>query len=381
MPRPHGMELILHIGMTKTGSTAIQYALTRAYKDALRAGVLYPRALANAVNHNFLALAQRDMANLPRVFAHLYKGREDLMQRDLARNWAHVTQQIEQYEPRTLVLSSESLFKGFSLGDGAAFRDQLYRLTPEVTVVAYVRRPASHYLSAIQQKVKSQAQVQPPRPLAFRESLEACEALFGRARLKVLKYEPDALIDGDVVTDFVTRFLPNLGASLAGRDDQRINQSLSAESMEILQDYWLAHPELTGHAAWFHGKQRLLALRRIEQGHGLTAKSVLKPEVGRDVDQASVDLLWLRDHHGIEFKDVDYGRVGNGESLGGDCWRISDLCQVDPERKRAIQALLAREPEVRVPLGSNLYSWLRRHSGSPLLRWLRHVSGFNRGGV
>ena len=45
------MRLILHIGMPKAGSTALQTAFAEARRPLRAAGILYPKG---AFNHNFL---------------------------------------------------------------------------------------------------------------------------------------------------------------------------------------------------------------------------------------------------------------------------------------------------------------------------------------
>ena len=45
------MRVLLHIGMSKAGSTALQDAFARARRDLKALGILYPRG---AFNHNFL---------------------------------------------------------------------------------------------------------------------------------------------------------------------------------------------------------------------------------------------------------------------------------------------------------------------------------------
>ena len=60
------VRIILHIGMPKAGSTALQAALAAARRPLGKAGVLYPKG---AFNHNFLVAGIAPVNRLGRVFA------------------------------------------------------------------------------------------------------------------------------------------------------------------------------------------------------------------------------------------------------------------------------------------------------------------------
>lgn len=61
------MRLVLHIGNHKTGSTAIQTALSNSYKHLVSNGILYPKAGRARNAHHNLVLSQTKKYSAPQI--------------------------------------------------------------------------------------------------------------------------------------------------------------------------------------------------------------------------------------------------------------------------------------------------------------------------
>jgi len=115
------MKIVLHIGLHKTGSTAIQYFLTQNFLQLSRSGVRYSRVgipkEANLGNHLLPASYEQDHTN-----------REE---------WEALRLEVETSAADTLLISSEN----FSLLTADAINDIADRLNAlgDVTVIVYLR--------------------------------------------------------------------------------------------------------------------------------------------------------------------------------------------------------------------------------------------------
>ena len=105
------MKLILHAGMPKAGSSALQATLTRAHYGLLSKGILYP--LTEEVNQNFAVAGVVSFDRLPRIYKQTYAAKPEALQSDFERYWRGIVAQIERYRPHTLVLSGEGFYRKF----------------------------------------------------------------------------------------------------------------------------------------------------------------------------------------------------------------------------------------------------------------------------
>ena len=205
------MRLYLHIGLPKTGSTAIQ-RFFKVNRDALEErGVLYPLSGrpkkpgsstdSPRLNHHPLALEilsppedVRDSA-WPELLAELRGAKEDV---------ALVSSEVFDY------LRADSQF--------AAVRSHLQGL--DVKVIVYVRRQdeylASYYCQWVYRRGESHRFEEfrrlPVVEANYQKLLSRWEEAFGREALIVRPYERSALVNGDVIDDICAQIGVNLGA-------------------------------------------------------------------------------------------------------------------------------------------------------------------------
>jgi len=363
------MRIVLHIGSSKTGTTALQTSLTQQAGFLARQGILYPAVRSRPINHHFLAMHLRERTGLPRVFRSIYKNRPDLLSRDFEANWNDVRRQIRKYKPHTLVLSSECLFNASDLERGAEFRDQLRQFSDDISIVAYIRQPSAMYLSGLQQTLKSYGGFHPPAAANFRQGIEFYETLFN-CQANVAAYDRTTLANGDIVTDFVQRHLPTIDVRQLKFDPLQLNETLSAEIMSILQDYRrVNHPDADSVPSIEHRHFRM-QLQALEHRFGLHRRPSMHEGIGHFIDHASVDLLWLRETRGISFRGIEYDAIRPAaDNPYRNCSRVADICEVDEDRKQEILMRLMKKavtPSIRMP--AYIDSWLRRRLGNRTLR-------------
>ncbi len=323
------MRLILHIGMEKTGSSALQAAFAETRRAMKVAGILYPRG---AYNHNFLIAGIVPPSRFGRVFRQHYAGDDEAVQSDFAAFWGNIVDAIERIRPPVVLMSAESLFNGLGHAGAEPLRSLLAPLGRQVEIVCYVRRPSEHFLSQVQQNLKASWAIDPVRPVTYRRSLAA--AVAASDRLHVIPYDRSRFPDGDIVADFASRFLPEAEAELRAATIPDRNASMSAEAMDIVQEFRRVHhaddnDRFTRDTGLL---RRRLAERQAEIGGDWRPQ--LLPHVRHHVDHSSADILWLRDTFGIGFDGIDYQAVAAHPGL--DVTSVGEICIVDPARRAAL---------------------------------------------
>lgn len=222
-------DLLLHIGMPKTGTTAVQHVLSHNVDALERAGVVYRGWGGADRSHNFLARWVHD-------------GRDEDVDR--------VVRQLDGSADATAVISCGPLF---CLTANQAKRrmdrellarldereeravNRLARLTREhferVGILVYLRRQDLALESAYNQSVKNRSwhggdihefrEYYGPT-LRYDRVLDRWARAFGDEALDVRVYERSVLVGGDVVTDFCSALEVDPGSLPAGWDrDQR----------------------------------------------------------------------------------------------------------------------------------------------------------------
>lgn len=287
-------RLLLHIGTGKTGSSSIQAAL-KALKVK---GLVYP-LINEAGNQNIDVLfksyegAGRGIRS--KFDQHQFRNFKDQINASLMKYF-------EKHD--NVVISSEYLFdssseqvkKIFNYFKGVGFTD--------IKVVLYLRNPSSLYLSSIQQRLKASYKF--PKPQEFQvkmtQKIERWSRFFGRKNLLVREFSPEELIGGDVVADFsnVLSEYFNIPEALNG---VRVNESISAEGMKILQEYRIKHYPINDNVFFSDSSElvnKLMALYR----KGVGSRPKLKDSVYFFiVGNHSADIISVNRNYGIFKKE------------------------------------------------------------------------------
>ncbi|WP_421702667.1 hypothetical protein [Aliiroseovarius sp.] len=342
-------ELILHIGHPKTGTTALQRGYLRQRRELAAKGVLYPYLNKESDRHTTLvpALIGKELVTGDVAFYPHWPG-GNVMGQSL-HIWQDVQAQIAEHQPNKVVLSGEGFFQLRRRWQMEAMCERLSAVFDKITVVAYLRSPQSRHLSSYQQGLKTAGNraflpSQPYMPVV------SVWSRFGPGPLDLHIFDRKALISGDVVEDFATRYTPEVLDEIRARPNRELNTSLSAEAMAVLETHIHRVDELTGaerRAAWQPLREIMLQLDQSVPGF---TRPRLTVEASLKIQRRSLDIRWLQTDHGITFEDVDYGVVSTEETE--DRWRptIAELCTVDAARRNALAEALEQElarPTVR----------------------------------
>ena len=227
------------------------------------------------------------------------------------------------------MLSSEYFYDKPTAASQERFRDLLAGLSADIEICLYFREPAAQYLSGLQQALKNGARRPAPRPIRDRAKVEPIEGAFGRP-VAARSFDRAHLLGGDIVRDFATRFLGGAAAGAAAAASVRLNETISAEAMAILDRYRSWRYPAAGRES-IGDSQRLIAMiAAIEAAAGRANKPRLKPQWAADIRRASSDLLWLRDRYGLGFAEVDYAAI-DGRPIPAEAATaaIEEIVEVD----------------------------------------------------
>ncbi len=303
-PKP-GTRVVLHIGMPKSGTTALQHTLRANRKLLQKLGVIYPAGGGLPVNHNILVAPFLSPAKLPRIFREIYKEKPEQRLEDV-----RLVIQARKKDAHTVILSGEMLFKTLTLEDADQLRAMLLPIGGRITVVAYVRHPAKFYLSMAQQAIKASHRLPEPKGRGFH--------------------------GGDITRDFCKKVLGFEEEVLEKLDPVESNETITAEGMDILQRY--RKHACKNQNGIFTGDSNLLGkvIREVDPGIPNFGRPELTPEIIERIVRSSVDLPWLRDAWNIEFPDVDYGKPFSEEAELMHPRKISDICRFSPKRSEQL---------------------------------------------
>jgi hypothetical protein len=163
-------------------------------------------------------------------------------------------------------------------------------------------------------------------------------------------FERKQLIEGDVVADFVSKYVPEATSIYIANKPTVYNEGLPAELLLKLQEARLSfqpvgkRPQIETSALMSRIIKCYLKLYS-RKGSG---KVTLKQEVKDYLESSAVDYVWLRDSYGVAFNSLDYEKIGNIESKFSNYILLSDVATVS----RSSLATLSHIVPSMLPLAS-----------------------------
>lgn len=247
-------EIILHIGLSKTGTSSIQRGLAAVRPALAAAGICYPRSPGFA-NHGLLPMSLVPVDALGAFNPMLWEGigpaaRLERFRAEFAAEMAAIPAEITR-----IILSAEQC-SGLlnSIPRVASLRALLAPHAARFRVIVYLRRQDRHFASGYVQGLRV-ANVAPPAfdPQAggglydYAALLDRWAQVFGADAVEPRIFEPEALANGDVVDDFLALCgIPGLIPPDA--PERRSNLSISPDAIALVlamaQSLRAARPEV-----------------------------------------------------------------------------------------------------------------------------------------
>jgi hypothetical protein len=235
------LDLYLHIGTEKTGTTSLQQFLRKNRDVLAENGILYPSSPGTG-NHTALAVIALDDSRrgpLRRMVGvttveELQEFRAKF-QRDLAAELAGGTY-------RKVIMSNEHCSTRLNSDHELEYLRDIFRSHfDNIYVVVYIRRQDDYLLSSYSTHVKNGATDAASLPEDEKEMarydhwqlLSRWARVFGRERIICRKYERASLVGGSIEDDLLTAIGIDLNLGL--EKQPQFNESLDASALEFLR--------------------------------------------------------------------------------------------------------------------------------------------------
>lgn len=342
------MKIILHFGMPKAGSNALQQ-LFHARRDLLLSqGILYPEScVGNPDRHHHLTIPAFEGKRLPTTFR---KHSPNEAQKEFIQFWDHVKDQVSQAKPDLVILSTEALFRRLSPAGAHRLYNKLTQLTDDITTVAFIRQFPTYYISLVQQRILSLGSIPPlPKPSEILDALVSYEALFGSGAMRLFPYESKR----DVVEDFCT-LLSGYGITrdALGTLPGRANKSLSAAATYVLFCYQ-QNPPVSGDGPLHRYSGKLShILKDLDSSLGLS-RPELKDQARALLLPASQELeTQLSARYGLRFREASPETTASAVPQQ-ELSTIQHITNVPPQESIRLLEALSESP------------WAKLHSALP----------------
>lgn len=252
------VDIVLHIGSSKTGTTTLQRVLRRNPEALRAAGHLYPRT-PGKIRHTKLGLFVQpddELARHPDWIRHDYGTIAGFRRNFRGR----IAREIGRSDAHRVVLSDEGLF---AASDRTIQRMRRFtrRIGREVRLVVYLRRQDDHLVSRYQQVVKT-GEIEPMATWLnrdwsgfydYHQRLQAWQEL-SPAALVVRRFERERMVGGSLVSDFLAAAAIDVSEAELTHTEPR-NESLGAEATELLRILNIHQVEHQGQQPGLFGNQ------------------------------------------------------------------------------------------------------------------------------
>jgi len=275
------VQAVVHIGMSKTGTTSIQIGMWKLLKRLAAESVCYPTVCRNhGVPIGSLFVAD------PNNWKPNVRESVDAESRN-PKVWDKLNAELS-IPHRAMILSGEA-FLGLPPDAVARMVEWLRSIADDVRIVLYVREPKSWAVSSTQQKLKTGAQLPNLPVIKIRKRLTPWIKAVGKDRVAVYNFDVARKHRYAIGGHFVEQ----IGlAHLAEHMDVRANESLSAEALRMV-------------AAERHALGRKLSRVEIKQIAAEAPKVeafALPADLLAQVERAAQpDVEWLAAEFGISF--------------------------------------------------------------------------------
>ena len=299
------MQLIIHAGMPKNGSSAIQQSLRRARKDLLDQSIEVfdtvntipmPRTLTDSTEYLTPA----------RSYAARFDGQENL-DGLVKENW-EAFEAIRKENKTDYLLVSSEMFP--QLCDHEKFWDRLTHGFNSVQFIVYLRRPVDFFGSLINQMVRGGKNLHTVfrnqyKMNSLTPAIDIHELCYSRNHpLKFRCFDKKLLIGGDVVEDFAVQI-----SELSGRNislpKTSANESFSHEALFAMYVYNNFKGADKSRSDWDVRRRLVTSLRELDENNGEnTTKLTFRDPLVEQwlIEGYEEQLETLKNKYGVSFE-------------------------------------------------------------------------------
>lgn len=327
------LKVLIHIGMPKSGSTAIQNMLRQNMQSLLSQGIYFPLSPIKENDNQAVVALCRDKEDLPR---DIYNRCKDLSQEEidnLMLSWLeNVGKKCNDESINTVVISSEYLF---SCTDSEIRKLKKY-LTEhlgdvEFEVVCYVRDPISYWTSLVKQLLKADYSLIFDPEINY-NSLLSYKEIFGS--IKIFDFSDKKSYGGDVVHHFLG-LLYFHSNEMDLQLDNRSNESFSTEAASINREFRKSRFKNKNGIFTEESRRFLRVLSNADKSLESSNASGLVDNIRNVVYSRNIKSIeMLKNEFGINYSDSSIEVVDSSGDI--DLESIDDLFHVDYARRERL---------------------------------------------
>lgn len=234
------MELYLHIGTEKTGTSSVQEFMRANRAPMQTRGIVYPRSPGDLNHIGIAALGQnRDRGELWNILGITSIAGRDSYRVKLANE---LKAELRRAKCERAVMSNEHCSSRLlSVEEVTSLRDFLLPLFSRIRIVVYLRRQDDFVVSTYSTGIKSGRTTPLRLPRAARilarydywHLLERWSGVFGRENVICRKFEKQSMAGGNLLSDFLSAIGCDPSAQLQYLGG--VNSSLDARALEFLR--------------------------------------------------------------------------------------------------------------------------------------------------
>ncbi|WP_196137740.1 hypothetical protein [Aliikangiella sp. G2MR2-5] len=237
------MQIIIHPGHPKCGSTSIQRALLRNRHKLAKKNTYFP-------DNNFVFSFEKDCnlsADTPRLYfknIHLCQNESSLEERliEFEKRLIEIKGFEEKYNCKKIIVSAENLVNRLGGAYGRKVHELFAKHFNDIKIVYFIRLQEDFILSAWQQWshkdgttiedfVKQSIRQSVPNYLNVSRFFASC---YGQDKVKVVPLHPDALTNGNLIEEFMLQ--AGVDAKELNTKNVVFNETLNPYLCEVLSE-------------------------------------------------------------------------------------------------------------------------------------------------
>lgn len=309
VPKASQIDLIVHVGTGKTGTTSVQHFMNLNRDRLGEAGFLYPATPGRSRHAQFTVFLTPDEELDDQPVWHRMQAEDPTRWRRRFRR--RLLDEIADSGLSRVVLSEETIFKS-SHATLRRLRRFAHHNARSLRIVVYLRRQDDHLVSRYQQGVKVGEVRRLADPDLHRDFSDVYDyagrlALLAEIlepdELVVRRYERSAFAGGELFRDFLEAIGAGADLDRLQQPDER-NVSFGAETVEFLRLLNIDRVETDGaRAGMIDNRHFLRSLAGAAQGPTLTLPEPVLDDFMAKFEQGNTEVArrWFGDEDGVLF--------------------------------------------------------------------------------
>lgn len=333
-------ELILHIGMFKTGTSTIQNTL---HEHPIGKNFCYFKF--EAPNHSMVMISMFYINRYKKIIAQKNRTiNNQTIEQNRKRIKKQILENIKNCPNEKMIISGEFLteFGDIALKRLKEFFNEYFH---KITIIAYIRSPKSYIESAFQETLKGgnkEFNLEERYPF-YRKNFEKFDKIFGKENVILVKFQRESLKGNDIVKDFFFRM------NLEG-EDMKIISTNESMPKELASLFYLRNKYKTDKKNRIETrKESNKILKRLRGIKGKKLKfhsDLVVPILSKHID----DIKWMEQRLGTSLEenmlDDDDAVRSEDDLMEIDRKFIRELFEMDSNdfdiEKQNINSMLSR---------------------------------------